>query len=566
METFRKLADKYGNSIDDTLSAEIFFNELMQETEGCVNVDFIDGNNFDRIQKVEFNHTYGILKLYFHLPEKDEEMRQMRKMAFPFDTYSMTVKLDKIRFVKSGDKIIGFYIQGFTDHKRCIKKTFRGSLGNIDYVEHKTEFYASDLLKRESGLIEDTVSIDTPIISCWVIPKDFFISTTESRRILYELNLKRLHNRLSRCQKNHPEKNSTASSKEERQELFETTGNTLRNLLESLLKLKLNYYYSSALRKVDAYHQLLVGDLINILTRLNVISDEEKKVIQNFVLKANELSHASGIPAKVEELESMFDQLDRWIKDFKAVTDKIGTFDPSFSSKNANANTPDEFIKQNLPNWDFSEEIKNSVRAKSGKCLFRIKREKDFFNPLDFFDGKGIYLQSDGKFHESESGNALKIFSREEALTFRENIISKVSQTCQNNGYDIPSSLSLNLNIELEKNGIPSHLFTLDEIRDLMRKADDSKYNQLVIDEDGYPHLVQEQGMGSLYPVSQETWCPYNWYVGENSSLSDAEPSYHLCLEGWLFYLTTGQRFYSDLYPNIDVETTIAKIKSLMSD
>lgn len=562
MNTFNSLAAKYGDKIDNTHIAESFFKEFMEETEGNVNVDFIDGNNFDRISKVDFYHTDGLLKIFFYIPEDDEGIREMRKMVFPFDTYSMSIKLDKIRFVRSGDTIVGFYIQGVTDNVKSIKKFFRGSLGNTDYAEHKTEFFSSELIKLESGLLEDSIAIDTPIISCWVISKDFSINSTESRKILYELNIKRLLGRLSRCKDNLQRKNDSASCKEERQELFESTGNTLRILLETLLKLKLNHHYTLVAHNKDSYHTLLVGDLVNILLRSNLISQAERNSLQRFTQKANELSHASGIPAEVTELETMIAQLENWIAEFKTVTDKIGTIDFSASPSDADRNPPGKFIDENLFNWNFSDEIRRTVRTPNNKCLFRIKRQKDFADVFDCFERRGVYLGYDGYFYKDTAEKSLNVFSREEVLELREVIIDKSVA----NGYDAPTWMDINLNIELEKNETPSHLFTLDEITELMRNADDSKSNQLVIDEDGYPHLIHEQGMGSLYPVSQETWCANNWYVGKNSSLSDAEPSYHLCLEGWLFYLTTGKGFYSDLYPKIDVESTIAEIMCMTSN
>ena len=91
-------------------------------------------------------------------------------------------------------------------------------------------------------------------------------------------------------------------------------------------------------------------------------------------------------------------------------------------------------------------------------------------------------------------------------------------------------------------------MFTEGEIEQLMRGADDSKSNKLVIDEDGYAHIIQEPRQGLLYPVSIETWCAGNMYVGANSSLSDLHDSYVLCMHLWLAYLETGRQMYDDIY------------------
>ena len=94
-----------------------------------------------------------------------------------------------------------------------------------------------------------------------------------------------------------------------------------------------------------------------------------------------------------------------------------------------------------------------------------------------------------------------------------------------------------------------------------MTDADDSKNNKLVIDEDGYAHIITNPGLAYLYPVSIETWCAGNDYVGQDSSLSDAEPAYHLCLSLWLDYLITNKKQYDDCYRQIDVDKTIEEIE-----
>ena len=114
---------------------------------------------------------------------------------------------------------------------------------------------------------------------------------------------------------------------------------------------------------------------------------------------------------------------------------------------------------------------------------------------------------------------------------------------------------------ELVKCGKPTHLFTFEEIEELMRNADDSYNNKLVIDEDGTAHILQNPQLGCLYPVSIETWCAGNGYVGPGSSLSDALPSYHLCLQLWLHYLKTGKRQYDDAYVFVDEEDIIKKLQ-----
>lgn len=84
---------------------------------------------------------------------------------------------------------------------------------------------------------------------------------------------------------------------------------------------------------------------------------------------------------------------------------------------------------------------------------------------------------------------------------------------------------------------------------------------KLVIDEDGYAHIIQNPNLGFLYPVAQETWGAGNMYVGKNSNLSDLHDSYVLCMNLWLVYLKNGQHMYDDTYvPDDGLDKVIEEV------
>lgn len=570
-EFFHQLSEKYQDSIDDTRIAEQFFNDFMALTEGQVNTDFIDGNNFDHIEKVEFNHEQGLMIIYFKVPEKDPEIRAMRKMVFSYDTYSMAIKLDSIRFATSKEKdaCIGVLIRGVSDNQKYIKKKIKEGKDNNHYRDAKTEFFSTEYLTLENGELTNTIGIDTPIIACWIIPKEFNISAYKSKIILYHINIKSLTDRLDRNLSDLHDKIRCAPCKEIKMEALQAAGNSIRNIGESLLKLKVNYYYPRIKMSNSPYHSLLWGDLVNILNQNKLVKEEEKEFYGKFARKVNELSHASGIPAEEKDIIELSAQLRELLDSFRAIVDSDPICMGETPEKTA-LPSPKDFIHDNYLKWDFSQEIKECIQSTSGKCRFSIKWEKSHIDFSSLFDQKGVYLCNDGTFKDValQNEDCLKIYNRVEAIVLIDAIYKKIEHICSESGFDIDSlEFEVNLTSELEKCGTPSHLFTLSEIKDLMSTADDSQYNQLVIDEDGYPHIIQEIGRGTLYPVSQETWTPNNWYVGPDSSLSDAEPSYQLCLEGWLFYLQTGRHFYSDLYPYIENEQALVEeIKGLMNN
>ena len=92
----------------------------------------------------------------------------------------------------------------------------------------------------------------------------------------------------------------------------------------------------------------------------------------------------------------------------------------------------------------------------------------------------------------------------------------------------------------------PQHLFTKGEIEYEMRMADDRLGNVLVVDEDGYAHVIPIGGYTELYPVVIESWAQRKNYVGRYSSLNELENAYLMALEGWLEYLETNEAAYRD--------------------
>lgn len=276
----------------------------------------------------------------------------------------------------------------------------------------------------------------------------------------------------------------------------------------------------------------MLGDLITVLANGKVITSAEKNDYINFTKDVNELSHASGIPTEINNVKSLSNWLQNKINEFSDIVDNSDKIDwETFNSKPS----PKEYIDENFHSWNFKSIIDTVIKTHNGKCSFKIERKPTFLDFDALFDSKGVFLCNDGAFREIDQADTecLTLYSREETVELIKAINDNIARRCYDEGYEAESAwIYANIAHELKRTGIPTHLFTKAEIRELMANADDSQYNQLVIYEDGYAHLNNEARNGSLYPVSQEGWCAGNSYVGADSSLSDAEPSYRLCLEG----------------------------------
>lgn len=233
--------------------------------------------------------------------------------------------------------------------------------------------------------------------------------------------------------------------------------------------------------------------------------------------------------------------------------------------------SPHDFVKANYKSFCFIDEINEIVRKTNGKISFKIKTQIGTFVAMNLFGENGEeVLCSDGYIRNSKETDVdiLNVWDRTEVIELLNKMYQKVIATCNANGYDTETySLGISFEAKLKKEGTPSHLFTESEIEDLMRNADDENNNQLVIDEDGYAHIIQGFKQGNLYPVSQETWCAGNMYVGKDSNLSDLHNSYVLCMHLWLSYLKNGRHMYDDCYVSDNgLDKVIEAVKQFYSD
>lgn len=111
----------------------------------------------------------------------------------------------------------------------------------------------------------------------------------------------------------------------------------------------------------------------------------------------------------------------------------------------------------------------------------------------------------------------------------------------------------------------PTHVVTRNEISELMMKADDRQDNTLVLDDVGYPHIIQESTDSLFYPVVTETWLAGNCYVGKYADIDgQVETEYALMLRGLYNYLQLGRRVYVD-FPCGNIEKTLCEIQKLMA-
>lgn len=158
------------------------------------------------------------------------------------------------------------------------------------------------------------------------------------------------------------------------------------------------------------------------------------------------------------------------------------------------------------------------------------------------------FLCNDGKIRETcwKDDQVLKLHDRCTTNSLIETIKNTIDNLYHEAGFENEGFQSIYCSMTLCKTGKPTHMFTKQEIKELMESADDRLGNTLVINEFGFAQVIPGHFDKHTYPVSQETWCSRNNYVGKYSSLSDLDESYEWMLEGWLDYLEGGVAVYID--------------------
>lgn len=207
----------------------------------------------------------------------------------------------------------------------------------------------------------------------------------------------------------------------------------------------------------------------------------------------------------------------------------------------------EKFITEDYSTWDFYGLLGRTELC--GNAVFYIEFVPEKNDIFDLLSHEKYVLCSDGRIKSITSTDIVQ----NAYLTSSRDEIYKLMNACyehmqkQSGVEDGDSSIwRAHFSIEILKTGNPKHLFTQDEIGVAMRQADDRVHNVLVIDEDGYAHVISDIYRASSYPVRHETWDAGNCYVGKYSTLRTLDDMYVQSLEGWYDYLTHGHSVHKD--------------------
>ncbi len=284
----------------------------------------------------------------------------------------------------------------------------------------------------------------------------------------------------------------------------------------------------------------------------------------------------SGIYTKVKQDEKLSnvsdDEIERRILSLNVFNKNPFSYDidnpvdtDEIKRKNAENQKSKKYIKDNYSKWCFST-VLESERILSPKVKFCFKFSvPDSGITLDFLGELLMYICKDGYIKELKSpldAECYYIYDRKKAISLKDKFQQTINNFLHQRGLFPLEKYENCISIKLIKCGKPTHLFTKDEIKEEMQKADDRVHNQLVIDENGYAKVIKDEGYGYLFPVRHESWNAGNIYVGKYSKLLTLDDDYISSLQGWLSYLKTGRKRYMDyVYDNKNEEELLSEIK-----
>lgn len=205
----------------------------------------------------------------------------------------------------------------------------------------------------------------------------------------------------------------------------------------------------------------------------------------------------------------------------------------------------DNFIKDHLIEWSFCD-ITNGLKSANineFNAVYYIEYQKntlDISDLADYMKMLPICLCRDGQFKHCNGTEIFYFDSEESAKKAISNCKQIILNKCLNAGYKEDNFNYLRIRF-LKGKLKPTHLFSEQEIRELMLKADDRVFNRLVINAEGFARIISGNDIDDEYPVRLEAWHAGNVYVGKYSDLSGQKIAYLCALNGWLTYLKTGK-------------------------
>ncbi|MDZ4993770.1 hypothetical protein GNF80_12450 [Clostridium perfringens] len=190
--------------------------------------------------------------------------------------------------------------------------------------------------------------------------------------------------------------------------------------------------------------------------------------------------------------------------------------------------------------------------------VYRLKNNYEWVPQENFLN---INFQDDMIFNTHEEA---------EKWLINNNILLINGEKVNVGGYQINCFGIDNFNIEIVVHRkTKPNIFTIDDIRRVLKEGDDRYNNSLIIDFEGNLKLIQSNPEDiiyhSNYAVSNEVYNSGNGFVGREFNDLYIKYIYLNMLDNWFLHLESGRSIYVACYEdNIDEKNTIYKINKLL--
>lgn len=214
----------------------------------------------------------------------------------------------------------------------------------------------------------------------------------------------------------------------------------------------------------------------------------------------------------------------------------------------------DKFIEQNWDKWCLKDICDKNNNKNDGKLEFAIMFHINggTFGTRKYLAENGYICEEDvipypvsreGKYIFTDFNGAVKTIVE---------VKDYIKKLCNESGI-VWQEMGIYFTIKLFRIKPPSHVFTEEEIKKVLRAGNDFRNNRLVIDEEGYAHLIDSDLHYEYYryPVSQESYDARNNYVGQYANLDDVSEIYLAMLDGWYIICAQGKGMILIIMSNV---------------
>ncbi|GGF05207.1 hypothetical protein [Hymenobacter cavernae] len=287
IEIFRHVLSQYSwTETNDIVEAKSLLDKLINETRGLVIMDFLDAGSWDSIEGIEIKDNCLVMKWHDYRGKIENVIdKEMRSFVFPADLYASVLHFNELRIINTERAPI-ILLRGYAMKDKEIKKLISNNAQEFNFFDDNTNF-SKTAVARTQDAIEVYYCINTPIFSSVIIPKRIGLSSSDSKKILYRVNLIDAGLRLNKV------KIALEDEKLTDKDVICEKSNSVRRVFESILKVECCYRYRQINVKKD-YSDLMLGDLVKEVKEFR--EDSIKSLLNQIVVLANELSHDSGKP------------------------------------------------------------------------------------------------------------------------------------------------------------------------------------------------------------------------------------------------------------------------------